>query len=88
VLFLDENCTNILIFSQSVIFDQKTAHFFHENAVLKKGHNQKMFGLLFSDSVYFSESKTTFGMFEIITFAVHSETHTLCYSMNNASYTL
>jgi hypothetical protein len=54
VLFLDKNCINILIFSQSPIFDKK------------------MFGPLFSDSVYFSESKTTFGMFGIITFAVDS----------------
>jgi hypothetical protein len=57
-LFLDENC---LFFSQSAICDQKTAHFFHKNALLKKGHDQKMFGPLFLDSVYFSESKTTFG---------------------------
>jgi hypothetical protein len=50
----------------------------HKNVFLKKDHDPKMFGTLFFDSVYFSESKTTFGMFGIITFAVDSQTHTEC----------
>jgi hypothetical protein len=58
-------------------FSSKNSTFFHKKAFLKKGHDQKMFGPLFSDSVYISESKTTFGMFGIIAFAVDSQTHTL-----------
>jgi hypothetical protein len=38
-------------------FRPKTAHFFLRKHVFEKGHYQKMFGPLFGDSVYFSESK-------------------------------
>jgi hypothetical protein len=38
----------------------------------EKGHDQKMLGALFLDSAYFSEAKTTFGMFGMIYFEVDS----------------
>jgi hypothetical protein len=37
-----------------------------------------MFGPLFSDSAYFSDAKTTFGVFGMICFVVDSQTHTVC----------
>jgi hypothetical protein len=57
-------------------FQPKTAHFL--SLVFEKGHDQKMFGPLFSDSAYFSDAKTTFGMFGMICFGVDSQIHTLC----------
>jgi hypothetical protein len=45
-----------------------------------------MFLPLFSDSVYISESKTTYGMFWIITFAVDSQTHTVKEGRGNNFY--
>jgi hypothetical protein len=58
-------------FSQSAIFDTKTAFF-------EKGYDQKVFGKPYWDSAYVSHAKTTFGMFGTICFAVDSLTHTLC----------
>jgi hypothetical protein len=36
-----------------------------------------MFGPLFSESAYFSDAKTTFEMFGMISFGVDSQTHTV-----------
>jgi hypothetical protein len=76
VLYFVKNCPNILIFSQSAIFNQKTAHFFHKNGFFFKCHYQKMFGPLYSESAYFSDAKNTFEMFGMICFGVDSQTHT------------
>jgi hypothetical protein len=43
--------------------------------VFFKGYDQNKIGLLFLDSAYFSDAKTTFGMFGIIFFALNSQTH-------------
>jgi hypothetical protein len=43
----------------------------------EKGHNPKMLAALFLNSAYFSDAKTTFGMFGMICFGVDSQTHTL-----------
>jgi hypothetical protein len=71
VLFLVQNK------SQSATFNQKQHIFCHKNAYLENSNHQKMFGPLFSDSAYFFNSKTTFGMFGMICFGVDSQAHTL-----------
>jgi hypothetical protein len=53
---------------------KKRTFFVTKNAFLEKGHDQKMFGPFFWDSAYFSDAKTTFGMFGMICFVVDSQT--------------
>jgi hypothetical protein len=58
-----------------VQFPAKNSTFFcHKNAFFEKGPDQKMFGPLFLDSAYFSDAKSTFGMFGMICFVVDSQT--------------
>jgi hypothetical protein len=60
-----------LSFLANVEFSTQKQHIFcHKNSFFEKGYDQKMFGPLFSESVYVSDAKTTFGMFGIFCFAV------------------
>jgi hypothetical protein len=42
------------------------------------GRDHKMFKALFLESAYFSDAKTTFGMFGMIFFGVDFKTHSVC----------
>jgi hypothetical protein len=68
-----------LSFLAKVQFSTKKQHVFcHKHEFFEKGHDQKMFGPLFSNSAYISDAKTPFGMFGMFCFAVDSQTHRLC----------
>jgi hypothetical protein len=65
--------------SQSAIFDQKRHIIFHKNVFFfLNGRDHKMFKALFLESAYFSDAKTTFGMFGMIFFGVDFKTHSVC----------
>jgi hypothetical protein len=75
--FLVENCTLAENENIYTIFTKNGTFLCTRRRFLKKATIKKCVRPLFSDSTYFSDAKTIFEMFGMISFGVDSQTHTV-----------